>query len=229
MEEKSLDPRMLGAALLEALRAKGIEIHAGRRVSGVRDGDGGVSVETAEGAVRAGCFVDCTGAWSHPPIAPKKGQMLSVELQGRLEQVLRTPEVYLVPRRIGPQAGRVVIGATVEDAGFDTTTRGEDIARLHALASELLPMLAEARIVEQWAGLRPGTPDDLPMLGLIAERRFLAAGHFRNGILLAPATARLMAQMVMGEVPEIGVAAFSPERFAGLTSTTAFDIRPSEP
>ncbi len=231
LAEQSVDPRQLGAALLEAIRATRVELYARRRCTGVEVTAEGVTVATAGGPVAADRFVDCTGAWSAPPIVPKKGQVLSVELPATfaLDTVVRTHEVYIVPRAFGPQAGRAIIGATVEDGGFDTTTRDEDIARLRSLAIALMPALAAAPMMEQWAGLRPVTPDELPILGTLAERRFIAAGHYRNGILLSPGTARVLAQRITGEATAIDLARFSPSRFATPGSPTTSDIRPSQP
>ena len=147
---------------------------------------------------------------------PRKGQMLAVSLPASLpmQVVVRTPDIYIVPRTTGPAAGRAVIGATVEDAGFDKTVHTSDIASLKAEASKLLPEIAEAIEVESWAGLRPGSSDGLPLLGQVEESIFIAAGHYRNGILLAPATARVMAQLLSGEGAQIDLSAFSPDRTA---------------
>ena len=120
-----------------------------------------------------------------------------------------------MPRTLGPHAGRVLIGATVEDAGFDLTVHPLDILTLNARASRLLPALAQAEFIESWAGLRPATVDGLPILGSTAAqpRYVVASGHFRNGILLAPATARVTAQMLLGEPLDISLNAFVPDRF----------------
>ena len=123
---------------------------------------------------------------------------------------MRAAEVYLVPR----SDGRVLIGSTVEEAGYDKRTDADTIHRLHRAAVCLVPELSEARILEDWAGLRPGTPDDLPILGATATPGYyVATGHFRDGILLTPVTAHLMAQVVTGERPEYDLTSFSPERF----------------
>ncbi len=121
-----------------------------------------------------------------------------------------TPDVYLIPR----SDGRMLIGATQEEAGFDKQTVPETIQKLRQAALDLVPHLAEARILEAWAGLRPGTPDGLPILGATATPGyFVATGHFRDGILLAPVTAKLMAQMIFGQKPEFDLEAFGAERF----------------
>jgi glycine oxidase len=174
-------------------------------------------------------MVYAAGAWTSQftasqgtmiPVTPRKGQMLRVKLTeaGRLVEVHRSEQVYVVPRTVGPQAGTALIGATVEDAGYDTAVHPEAIVRLRALAAELVPEIgseADAPMVEAWAGLRPATPDMLPLLGLCAGslRRYVASGHYRNGVLLAPATAVVIADMLAGERPAVDMTAFSTHRF----------------
>jgi glycine oxidase len=107
-----------------------------------------------------------------------------------------------------------VIGATHEEAGFDKRTVPETILKLRNAAIDLVPKLAEARILEDWAGLRPGTPDKLPILGeTFIPGYFVATGHFRDGILLAPITAQVMGQVIAGQKPEFGLKPFAAERF----------------
>jgi glycine oxidase len=121
-----------------------------------------------------------------------------------------TPDVYLIPR----SDGRLVIGATQEEAGFDKQTVPETIQKLRQAALDLVPQLAEARTLEAWAGLRPGTPDGLPILGATpTPGYFVATGHFRDGILLAPVTAKVMGQIMTGQNPQIAVSKFSLSRF----------------
>jgi glycine oxidase len=128
-----------------------------------------------------------------------------------VRHVVRTPDVYLIPR----SDGRMLIGATAEEAGFDKQTVPETIQQLRQAAVDLVPGLAEARTLEAWAGLRPGTPDGLPILGATATPGyFLATGHFRDGILLAPITAKVMAQCMTRQRPMIDVSNFSANRFA---------------
>ena len=136
-----------------------------------------------------------------------------------LTQVYRSERVYIVPRRHGPQAGTAILGATVEDAGFDTQVHQADLAHLRSLAAELVPALADEHdwpTVEAWAGLRPATPDSLPLLGRLhpGSRQWAATGHFRNGILLAPATASVLADLLEHKTPSVELAAFSPTRFS---------------
>jgi glycine oxidase len=128
----------------------------------------------------------------------------------RLRYVIRTNEIYIVPR----SDGRVVIGSTAEEAGFDKRTDPDVIHRLRQAAINLIPALDKARILEAWAGLRPGTPDDLPILGETATPGyFVATGHFRDGILLAPITALLIAQQIMEKNLDYDISPFSTLRF----------------
>jgi glycine oxidase len=163
--------------------------------------------------------VNCAGAWAGQigphnfPTRPVKGQMLCVIMPQKelVRHVIRTPDVYLIPR----SDGRMVIGATSEEAGFDKQTVPEVIQKLRQAAIEVVPKLAEARFLQAWAGLRPGTPDGLPILGATpTPGYFVATGHFRDGILLAPVTAKLMAQMMTGQAAEIDASKFSAQRFA---------------
>jgi glycine oxidase len=127
-----------------------------------------------------------------------------------LKHVIRTPEVYLIPR----SDGRIVVGSTLEEAGFDKRTDVSTIQRLRQAAIALVPELQNAKILEDWAGLRPGTPDSLLVLGATSVLGYyVATGHFRDGILLAPITAKVMADVVQAKNPEYDIAAFSPQRF----------------
>jgi glycine oxidase len=221
LDEHSLDPRELAAALLAAVRATSIDLQPHTPVLSVQSHPSSIEIHTSAGVLHAAQFVDCTGAWAATApalgIAPKKGQMLAVSLPPSLplHLVVRTPDIYIVPRTQAPDAARAIIGATIEDAGFDKTVNPADIAKLHALAAALLPQLASAPILESWAGLRPATPDGLPFLGALPTRpnQYLATGHFRDGILLTPATAHLMAQIITGEPASLDLLPFSPARF----------------
>jgi glycine oxidase len=146
------------------------------------------------------------------PTRPVKGQMLCVAMPEKefVRHVIRTPEVYLIPR----SDGRMLIGATQEEAGFDKRTVPETIQKLRQAALDLVPKLAVARFLEAWAGLRPGTPDALPILGTTSTPGyFVATGHFRDGILLAPVTARVMGETICGEKTTLDLGAFAGSRF----------------
>jgi glycine oxidase len=219
LNEHSIDPRELAAALLAAVRATTIDLRSHTPVLSANSTVESVEIQTPSTTLHATKFVDCTGAWATTSslalhVIPKKGQMLSVSLDLPLDVVLRTPEIYVVPRTIGPSAHRAIIGATVEDAAFDKTVHAADIAHLRDLASELLPFLADAPQLEAWSGIRPATADSLPLLGSLPGQphSLLATGHYRNGILLAPATAHVMAQTITGETPSIDLSPFVPDR-----------------
>ena len=211
-EEHSVDPDLLIRALLAAARNTGITIHSHTAVLEFQSQDSQVEVIAANGRFFAQAAVNCQGAWSGFPVRPRKGQMLYVQpkTSGVLKHVVRAPEVYLVPR----SSGKILVGATVEDIGYDKTVIPEMIQALHLRAAGLVPELARAQIVSSWAGLRPGTPDNLPVIGQIDKNVFIASGHYRNGILLAPATAKIMADLIGGKSPQISIEAFSPARFA---------------
>ena len=223
LSEHSLDPRELAHALLAAVRSTSIELRPHTPIRILRSNVDSVEIHTAADVLHAARFIDCTGAWgftstlpTHLRISPRKGQMLAVALPSSLplHVVVRTPDIYIVPRTNDAAGVRAIIGATVESAGFDKTVYPADIARLRALAARLLPPVAHAPELETWAGLRPSTPDNLPLLGPLPEHRnqFLATGHYRNGIQLAPATARVMAELIAGERPSVDLTPFSPLR-----------------
>ncbi len=214
--ERSVDPRAVVGALLRAAHHRKIDIRSGTAVSEVIFENGKVEgVRTSKSSYSARIVVNCAGAWAGSlaeaiPIRPVKGQMLCLVAHLKLQHVVRAPVVYLVPR----SDGRILVGATVEEAGYDKRTDPDVIKRLHDAAIGLVPTLADARIHDAWAGLRPAAPDGLPVLGESEVRGyFLATGHFRDGILLAPGTARVMAELLTGETPECDLAAFSPHRF----------------
>jgi glycine oxidase len=222
LQERSVDPRGLCAAALQAAKNRGVDFSSGDSVTAVR-----VSGEKVDGVVTnktsflAPKVVNCAGAWSGQiapysfPTRPVKGQMLCLLSPARnlLRHVIRTPQVYLIPR----SDGRIIVGTTVEEAGFDKRTDLATIQRLHRAAIAIVPDLKRAKLLEDWAGLRPGTPDALPILGETATPGYyVATGHFRDGILLAPITARLMAQVIDRGMPELDLAAFSPSRFPAL-------------
>jgi glycine oxidase len=223
MEEPSLDPRDLCAALPLAAAAAGVELQQETEVLAVTSRDSAVEVKTQNGTMSAGAFVNCCGAWAASvqysgqerspagAVEPRKGQMLAVRVPPPLDlpYVLRSHEIYLVPRG----AGLIVIGATVERAGFDRRVEPLVVERLRAQAVELWPPIASAPVVESWSGLRPGTGDELPLIGSAGVPHcWIATGHFRNGILLAPATALIVRQLLQGRPPAVPLAAFLPGR-----------------
>jgi glycine oxidase len=211
--EDSVDPSLLMQVALGAARKKGVEVRGGVHVQSMQAREGQAEVITDQGRHLAGAAVNCCGAWSGDPVKPRKGQMLYLQPHraGLLQHVVRAPGAYIVPR----SSGKILIGATVEDVGFDKSVDQQTIRQLHSAATRYVPELASAAITESWAGLRPGTPDDLPVIGETTSKRvFLASGHYRNGILLAPVTARIMANLITGKPAGTDIAAFSPARFA---------------
>ena len=220
LHERSVDPRALTAAALQTAKRRAVDISSGNEVTGINLFKGRVAgVVTAKTSFHAAKVVNCAGAWSGEiapqafPTRPVKGQMLCLAAPSRnlLKHVIRTPEVYLIPR----SDGRILVGATVEEAGFDKHTDVETIQRLHHEAITIVPDLRNARILEDWAGLRPGTPDALPILGATSTPGYyVATGHFRDGILLAPITAQVMAEVITGSECQYDLTPFSPARFS---------------
>jgi glycine oxidase len=219
LPEATVDPRALVSALLKATKHRGVEAATGAAVTEVVvEGERAAGVKTERTHFSAATIVNCAGAWAGQvgprrfPARPIKGQMLALipSSKALLRHVVRSPEVYLVPR----SDGRIVIGSTLEDVGYDKRVEPDTVQRLHQAAANLVPELGQAKMLEAWAGLRPGTPDNLPMLGASdIAGYFVAAGHYRDGILLAPATAHVMAQVVQGRKPDVNLEAFSPMRF----------------
>jgi glycine oxidase len=219
LQERSVDPRGLTSAALAAAKRLGVDVSSGEEVTAIAVSEGrAAGVITTKTRFHSAKVAACAGAWSGQiaphafPTRPVKGQMLCLisPSHGLLKHVIRTPDVYLIPR----SDGRLLVGATVEEAGFDKRTDVATIQRLHRAAMALVPELRNTKINEDWAGLRPGTPDGLPILGATATPGyFVATGHFRDGILLAPITARVMAQVIAGKQPECNLDALSPSRF----------------
>jgi glycine oxidase len=222
----SVDPRRLTAALLAAIDRLGGTLIRDRAAEVLVDGGQAVGVRVAGGAyVHADQVVLAAGPWSPdlkglppdavPPVRPVKGQILRLRaatpfLRHCVRGLVHGSSVYVVPRA----DGEIVIGATQEELGFDTTVTAGGLWELLRDARELLPGITELAFAEVSAGLRPGSPDNAPMLGQSATPGLLiATGHFRNGVLLAPVTADAMAEVLAtGQLPEIA-RPFSPERF----------------
>ena len=199
--EAAIDPRALCAALLEALEREGAEVRSRAEVCEALIEDGRIEgVRTADGAqLRARQVVLASGCWAgsadwlpaavRPEVRPVKGQILT--LRGPADdpvcgRIVASERVYVVPR----EDGRLVVGATVEERGFDTTVTAGGVYELLREAYRLLPEIAELELVDAAAGLRPATADNLPLVGPGALKGLvLATGHYRNGVLLAPLTA----------------------------------------
>jgi glycine oxidase len=238
--EAAIDPRALAAALLAALAAAGVEVRTGAEVvDGVFEGERLAGVRTDAGdELRASAVVLAAGAWSgraewlpehaRPPVRPVKGQTLELRSRGGVapcERILVSERVYLVPR----DDGRLIVGATVEEQGFDTAVTAGGVHELLREAYRLLPDVAEMELVDSLAGLRPGTPDNLPLIGPGAiEGLVLATGHYRNGILLAPLTAAAIVATLAGDVVPGAAAAADPARLSFLPHSGGKDNRTAE-
>jgi glycine oxidase len=224
LRECSVDPRALSAAAWKTAKHRNVDFSSGDEVTAITITGGRASgIKTKKTAFHAAKVVNCAGAWSGQitlgqttshaiPTRPVKGQMLCLLMPSHtlLKHVVRSPEAYLIPR----SDGRLLVGATVEEAGFDKRTDLATIQRLHKAAIALVPKLADAKILEDWAGLRPGTPDALPILGETeTPGYYVATGHFRDGILLAPITAEVMTAVIEGRAPEHDLTPFASSRF----------------
>jgi glycine oxidase len=217
MEERSFDAWDLAEALPGAATAAGVQLREQTPVLRVRSTAGGVLVETPTGAYEAEAFLNTSGAWSPVldsalPVAPRKGHMLTAELPGpdQTELVLRTPKVYIVPRG----GNRYTIGPTLEDEGFNKDLHSDRIQALLEKAQDLWPVLRNAHVADTWVGLRPGSEDDLPIIDAAGPRCWVATGHFKNGILLGPGTARAVSRWILGRQPEIDLSPFRAARFS---------------
>jgi glycine oxidase len=221
--EAVVDNRALGRALRQALVRAGGNLSTNEAVVRIVVHDGkAISAHTPIAVHHADVFVLAAGAWSGqleglppdavPPVRPMKGEMLALvppEGATMSSRVVWGNGVYLVPRD-----GRLLIGATLEDIGFDTRLTAAAENWLSAGAIGLMPALRHWRIDEHWAGLRPGSPDGLPLLGATTVTNlFVASGQYRNGILLAPIVAKILSQFVLGHPS--GFEAFDPRRFSG--------------
>jgi glycine oxidase len=196
-DDHAADPRTLVAALVMACERAGVVLRPNTKAD--------------PGDVRAGRVVLAAGAWSGPPVRPVKGQILRLrdpEGPGLLDRVIRYEEGYIVPRG----DGRYVVGATMEERGFDTTVTAGGVRDLLQEARLIVPGIDELILVEATAGLRPATPDNAPLIGEASDGVIWATGHHRNGILLAPLTGDAVAAILCDDPPPPEIEPFTPDR-----------------
>ncbi|HXP82483.1 MAG TPA: glycine oxidase ThiO [Verrucomicrobiae bacterium] len=223
-DECSIEPRALTSAVLAAAASAGAALYPGVEVRSLElDGKKCAGVKTSGGEIfHAAQVVLAAGCWSsqipeaapYAPTLPVRGQMAALRHSGTpIRHVLRSERGYLVPRGVeSPQT--VVVGSTIENAGYEKRVTSGGIEKILSAANELAPELAKAEIIETWCGLRPGSPDQLPILGPVdIDGLVFATGHYRNGILLAPVTAKLIGEWVAERRTSLDWESFSPLRF----------------
>lgn len=224
-----VDNRLLGRAVWLAAQGAGARFVLGADVSAITsEGGRATGVVLGDGRrVSAPAVLLAAGAWSGEiqglpralPVSPVRGQMIALETSPPLiRHVLGSERCYVVPR----SSGRIVVGSTSEHAGFRQEVTAIAVRGLIDAVLAVLPELASAPLVETWAGFRPATPDDLPVMGPDPEIQGLhyATGHYRNGILLAPITAELASASVLGEPPTLDLSPFAPDRFTAAEHAT---------
>jgi glycine oxidase len=224
-DEASVDNRALTGAVIEAGRLTGGVLAPGVAVTALAmEGNKCVGVTTARGeTISAGNVILAAGCWTSllpgasawAPTRPVRGQMAALLHKGQtIRRVLRSERGYIVPRDLAiPQ--KLIVGATIENVGYEKAVTSGGIEQILGAANEIAPELARAEIAETWSGLRPGTPDQLPILGPTdIDGLIIATGHFRNGILLAPITAKLIAEWVTDRRTSFDWEMFSPLRFS---------------
>jgi glycine oxidase len=217
-ETRQVRPPRLTRALLTALQKQGVVLRELEMVeSFLAKGRNIFGVKTNKETLEADAVVLATGAWSGLwgekfkrviPVRPVRGQAVMFQTPpGLLKHILFSPLAYLVPR----QDGRVYVGSTLEEVGFDKTTTSTALERLKRGAQKALPALSETLMEDSWAGLRPGSPDGWPFLGKLPdwEGVWIAAGHFTHGLLLSAATGELIAQDILGEKPTLELGPFA--------------------
>ena len=218
--DQQVTPRRLVAALAESCRSRGVEIRPQTDVTAVLSDAGRVTGVVGNGnVIPARQVVLSAGVWSGTidglapriPVYPRKGQILSLQMPERtFRHMIRWRHAYFVPR----PNGDLVVGATDENVGFDRSLTPAGIGRLLLDAQQISSHVDSYAIRETWSGLRPGTPDELPVIGESAVKGLIyATGHYRNGILLAPLTAVIIAALIDGSPPPAAIEAFSPMRW----------------
>jgi glycine oxidase len=219
-DEASVDNRALTQAALDAAKHQGAEIYAGNAAKALWHGGSrckgltlaNENVEAQWTIIAAGCFsAAIAGCERYAPVFPAKGQMVSLRTDAvSIKRTLWSENIYLVPRN----DGRILAGSTTEHVGFDRHVTPGGLKKIFAAAIELVPALESAHVEETWAGLRPDSPDHLPLLGSTDVAGLLfATGHFRSGVLLAPLTAKLVREWVTTHTVSVDWERFSPMRF----------------
>ncbi len=227
-DEASVDNRAMTHAVLEAARRSGVQFFSGNGAEAIwREGGKcvglqlkGEKIEALWTVIAAGCFsANIEGVAAYAPVRPAKGQMVALRSDNlKIERVLWSEKIYLVPRN----DGRILAGATVEYTGFEKGLTAGGLEKILAGAIELSPGLAAARVEETWAGLRPDSPDHLPILGATdLDGLLIATGHFRGGILLTPITAKLVREWVTQQHVSVDWDRFSPMRFPSASAHKA--------
>lgn len=218
------NPRLIRSLKAALQRLPGVTIREHCAVDGfLREGARVVGVQSVEGELRADAVVVAAGAWSGEllkslglalPVEPVKGQMILFKCAADfLPAMVMANGRYAIPRR----DGHILVGSTLEYEGFDKTPTGAALESLRASAAELLPALAEAEVVRHWAGLRPGSPEGIPFIGPVAghDGLWLNCGHFRNGLVLAPASCQLLCDLMLGRTPIVDPAPYQCHRLIG--------------
>jgi len=231
--EAQVDNRRLGRALLAACEDLGVRFERSAELSIEADARRVRGVRTARGFVPANIVVNAAGAWAgelagvpeqaRVPVVPVAGEMLAIAVPRSFARALIwLGHTYLVPRA----DGRLLVGATVVERGFDVRVTASGVRALLDEALRAIPALGDFALVETWAGLRPGTPDKRPYLGTTAiDGYFVAVGHYRNGILLTPVTARALAQTILTGRADTDLKAFSANRAVPETALTSANLR----
>ncbi|MDP2674054.1 MAG: glycine oxidase ThiO [Dehalococcoidia bacterium] len=220
--QRHVNPGLLTQALARGAVGRGATLRQGAGVSAfLRRGGRVTGVRTGAGdTVAADYVVLAAGSWTgrlarrlgaKVPTPPMRGQMLAYR-SNAVRHMIWGEDGYLVPKA----GGFLFAGATVEDAGFRPRTTGRGLAGLRRMARSIVPSLRHGEVASAWAGLRPGSPDGLPVIGRLPgwENVYVATGHFRNGILLGPITGKLIAQLITGGRTEVPLAPFDPARFS---------------
>jgi glycine oxidase len=219
-DEACVDNRALTKAVLIAAERSGVKTFAGSNVQSIMENGGRCAgfrvgdekVQSRWTVIAAGCCsAEIEGASHYAPVRPAKGQMIALRAEGfGIERVLWSDHVYLVPRN----DGRILAGATVEYVGFEKKVTVGGVHKIITAALQLAPALADAKMDETWAGLRPDSPDHLPIIGPTElDGLLIATGHFRSGISLAPITAQLIREWITTQNVSLDWARFSPMRF----------------